>query len=580
MINKLGEIRPGQLITTFGPGAILDSVKDSVVILDTNYWKNTGRRITDARLASYLGVDYFLSPRTSFKEDLPVVSFPNYHICSSKKCNRLFDIRDDFELEKYLKFGPTCPDCGKPAYPARFIVSCKDGHLDDFPWKWWVHHGETNCTGKMKLISTGNTSSLGDLKVICECGDSRSMTGATEIKNFSGFMCTGRYPHRPGKKEYNKCKKGVVPLQRGASNVYFPVLRSAISIPPWINPLYSLIDEHYKSIKDLREYLGEDADEKVYDKHFKPKYSFQEFKDALKRRDDKIKEYVEIKEMEYSAITHFEDFDYKREDYFKAEEEVLPSYLEKYFSRIIKVHRLREVLVLLGFMRNDSPEPEVDEPVGITKLSVNPNDRWLPAVNINGEGIFIEFNKESINKWSDDPYIHKLSKKYTEHYDKYIEEKGWKNAKSKNIVYVLLHTFAHVLIKELSMKCGYSSAAIKERIYFSENMCGVLLYTGSSDKEGSLGGLVEMGRICNFTEILLNALKNSITCTTDPRCMTLEPEKQRINGAACHSCTMISETSCESGNRLLDRCTLLTLSGRQVNGYFDELVRTECGIEI
>lgn len=580
MINKLGEVRPAQLITTFGPGAIVDSVKDSVTVLDINYWKNVGKKIVDIRLASYLGVEYFYEPRASFKEDIPVISFPDYHVCSSKKCSHLFNLQDNFDLDKYLKYGPTCPKCNKSAYPARFIISCRKGHMDDFPWRWWAHEGDTNCKKDMQLIAKGRTSSLADLEVKCSCGAKKSMKGATSRSEFKNYKCTGRHPHRPGLKNID-CKSEVIPLQRGASNVYFPVIRSAISIPPWINPIDNLLDDHYKMIRELREFLGEEADEKVYDKYFKEKYSLDEYKEALRRRDEKIQEYIEIKEMEYAAITNFEDYEYRNVGkYFKASEEELPPYLEKYFKRLIKVQRLREVMVLLGFIRNEFPEPEIDTHEGMVELSKNQNDKWLPAVTIHGEGIFIEFNKDEIKKWKNDNEIEDLSNKYKKYYDEYIKEKGWENAKSRDIEYVLIHTFAHIMIKELSLKCGYSSTSIKERIYHSDNMCGVLLYTGSSDKEGSLGGLVEMGKISNFSSILLSALKEAIICTTDPKCMEMTPKKDQLHGASCHSCTMISETSCETGNRLLDRSTLLSLSESNIKGYFDELVKEKCGIEI
>ena len=99
--NKLGELRPNQIITTFGPGSIVDAVKDSVTVLDTNYWKEKGTKIIDGRLASYLGVDCFYMPRTSYGGDIPVVSFPYVHVCS--KCGRLFDVRDNFDLDLYLR---------------------------------------------------------------------------------------------------------------------------------------------------------------------------------------------------------------------------------------------------------------------------------------------------------------------------------------------------------------------------------------------------------------------------------------------------------------------------------------------
>lgn len=129
--NLLGDLRPNQIITTFGPGSIVDAVKDSVTVLDTNYWKEKGKKIIDGRLASYLGVDCFYMPRTSANwGDVPVVAFPYTHICS--KCGRIFDIRDGFDLQKYLSLGARCPDCGWSAYPSRFITICENGHMDDF----------------------------------------------------------------------------------------------------------------------------------------------------------------------------------------------------------------------------------------------------------------------------------------------------------------------------------------------------------------------------------------------------------------------------------------------------------------
>lgn len=178
--NKLGEIRSNQLITTFGPGSIVDAVKDSVTVLDLNYWKEKGKKIIDGRLASYLGVDCFYMPRTSYSGDIPVVSFPYMHVCSNVKCGRIFDLRENFDLDRYLKFGVTCPECHRQAYPSRFITICENGHMDDFPWSWWVHGGNTTCKGMMRMYSTGNTSTLADMWVECSCGARRSMSGATQ----------------------------------------------------------------------------------------------------------------------------------------------------------------------------------------------------------------------------------------------------------------------------------------------------------------------------------------------------------------------------------------------------------------
>lgn len=571
----IGEIRPGQLITTFGPGSIVDARNDSVMVLDLKYWENVGQIIHDARLASFLKVNYFLTPSASKKRDLPIISFPEYHVCSSVNCNYLFNIYDEFNLNEYLKKGPRCPRCSFKAYPARFVVSCDKGnHLDDFPWRWWVHKGYTDCDRPLLLKSHGKTSSLAQLVVECECGAKRSMSGATEPGEFKDYNCTGRHPFRFSYKK-GGCDSKVIPLQRGASNVYFSALRSAISIPPWNDPIIDLIEEHYTRIQDYKRDFGELGVQKVYEQYFQDKYSKEEFQEALEKRETQIDTYSDIKKMEYEAITHYsKNSGNSVEKYFKAEDESVSDDLKPYIGRIIRIQRLREVLVLLGFMRNDSPEPEVDEPKGIVWLDCGSEDRWLPAVEIHGEGIFIELNKEQVKTWlKENKNIGVLSQKYKDMYNNWVEKKGWSNHSLRDAAYVMMHTLAHLLITELSLQCGYSSTAIKERIYYDGDMMGILIYTGSTDKEGSLGGLVEMGNIDRFRDVLYKALENAVFCTNDPACSTLEPqEDNHLNGSACHSCSMISETSCETGNRLLDRSLVVTLSEKNIKGYFDGLL--------
>lgn len=577
--NKLGDLRPNQIIMTFGPGSIVDAVKDSVTVLDINYWKEKGKKIIDGRLASYLNVDCFYMPRTSTSGgDVPVVSFPSYHVCSNVKCGKLFDARKNFELGKYLKYGVTCPDCNRQAYPSRFITICENGHMDDFPWKWWVHKGNTDCNGSLRMYSTGNTSTLADMWVECTCGARRSMSGATQKENFQGLVCSGHHPFRPNHKN-EQCDKPVIPSQRGASNVYFSVTRSAISIPPWINPLYNLIDEHLRNVEMMKEFMGDEGVTKIYEKYFSA-YSRQEFDDALTRRMNNITEFKEIKQMEYEAITHHNDPAYaSNKVHFKAEEDPIPDYLKPYFNRIIRVTRLREVKVLLGFTRVDAPDPDADEQANIVYLNKGRTERWLPAAETHGEGIFIEFNDSSIKKWLAKADISKLSEKYAECYVEFCKNKGWTISVVRDAKYVLMHTFAHLLIKQMSMSSGYSSSAIRERIYFGDTMSGILLYTGSSDKEGSLGGLVELGNIDKLNELMRDAFQEALLCTNDPECMNNTPAGNNSNGAACHSCCMIAETACENGNRMLDRGLVVPISGREGQAYFKPLVEDLCQLE-
>jgi len=294
-----------------------------------------------------------------------------------------------------------------------------------------------------------------------------------------------------------------------------------------------------------------------------------------------ITEFKEIKQMEYDAITHHNDPAYaSNKKHFKAEEDSLPAYLKPYFSRVIRITRLREVKVLLGFTRVDAPDPDADVQANVVYLNKGKSEKWLPAAEVNGEGVFIEFNKETLEKWLAIPSVKALSRRYEECYEEFCNAKGWTLNVKRNATYVLMHTFAHLLIKQMSMTSGYSSSAIRERIYFSEKMTGILLYTGSADKEGSLGGLVELGNIGKLVPLMKGAFQEALLCTNDPECMSNAPAGNNLNGAACHSCCMISETACENGNRMLDRGLVVPIACRERESYFRELVCELCQLEM
>lgn len=262
---------PKDLLEKCNFGAIMDAVHDSLTVLDIEYWNanNIGQEIRDSRLASFMNVRHFYMPSTKGKENIPVASFPYTHVCTNDRCKRLFDIREELKNTNYLENykqhqgSASCPDCHYSAYPARFISICEDGHMDDFPWRWWCHNGKTDCKEKLRLKSFGTTSSLAELEVECDCGAKRRMSGSMQKENFDGCNCTGNHPQRPNAIK-KICKKKIVPSQRGASNVYFPVTRTAISIPPWTNPINDLMAEHRRDI-DLRKQFPNCTDAEIND---------------------------------------------------------------------------------------------------------------------------------------------------------------------------------------------------------------------------------------------------------------------------------------------------------------------------
>lgn len=597
---EIGELSQNQVITTFGPGAIIDAKLDSVVALDINYWssgeREPGRRIYFNKLASYLGVKYFLEPKQG-KNSIPVTIFPDWHICS--KCNLLFQLSqtNSSNREIYDAKGPTCPDCGeKSTYPSRFIVMCDDGHMDEFPYREYVHEGPTNCKGKLRIVSGNFTSSLNSLQIKCEsCTAARRRMGnALNRDTFKDWKCSGRHVHKPGTR-YENCEREVIPSLRGATNVYFSITRSALEIPPWSDPRFQLVEEKVVEIKQIIEYeqkmceaTGEEFDSDkmlkrallmTYKEVVAEDFSFEEYKKIYDKVVEGVTQFSEIKESEYKSLLNHQTLNKNFRSTFLASDEVIPSYFQKYFTRIVRIEKVREVTALKGFSRGAYPDPENDNFGSVVNLSGR-DVGWLPAIRTNGEGIFLELNREEIKRWLSSFDSERYSTIFDNEYRTFTEKKGWEYKSRKDVVYVLLHTLSHLLIRELALKCGYSTTELKERIYYSENMCGVLIYTGSGDTEGTLGGLEEMGKIENFKVILLDALKNALVCSGDPSCLTSNPGNGELNGAACHACSMIPETACETGNRLLDRRFVVPTDSKNISGYFEELVSTLCGISI
>jgi hypothetical protein len=387
----------------------------------------------------------------------------------------------------------------------------------------------------------------------------------------------------------------VIPSLRGATNVYFSIVRSALEIPPWSDKLFQIVEEKkididsiVKSRKEEAEIFKEEFDYKEtlrramvveYNKVDNDLLTFERFKEIYEKISEGTSDYTEIKKSEYNSILNHANLPKTHQSSFLASEECLPDYLKKYFERLIRIEKVREITVLKGFARGSYPDPENDSFGSIVSLAGDETG-WLPGIRTSGEGIFIELNRDAVDNWLDSFKSEELSDRYNDEYRRYVESRGWEYRNDRDITYVLLHTLSHVLIRELSLKSGYSTTELKERIYYGEGMCGIFIYTGSGDTEGTLGGLEEMGKSSNFQEVLLEALKRALVCSGDPSCLTTYPGNSNLNGAACHACSMIPETACENGNRLLDRRTIVPTEVKQAKGFFDELVRDVCGITL
>ena len=185
-------------------------------------------------------------------------------------------------------------------------------------------------------------------------------------------------------------------------------------------------------------------------------------------------------------------------------------------------------------------------------------DRWVPAYIVYGEGIFIEFNENCLREWlnTHSTKIYRRVQPLVERFERIQEER---HLRERQITprFMLLHTFAHLLMNRLTFECGYSSAALRERLYVSENpdapMAGVLIYTAAGDSEGTMGGLVRMGKPGLFEPVVRSSLLAASWCSADPVCMEVGERggqgPDSCNLAACHSCALVPETACEEFNR-------------------------------
>lgn len=578
-----GELRLSQVITQSGPGSLVDLPTLSMIMAGVDDWQlaNT-TRVDEPRLARFLKVDGFKEPPFYRKSDrsggVPARLFPRFLVCP--RCNRLalhsaFEFRPD--RAEHICKSPTCGGGGKAiAYPARFMVACPKGHLADFPWHHYVHKGGGDCLEELALTDTGRTGSISDLFVKCPTDNlSRNIGQAFGLAGRKHLPpCDGQRPWL-GDRDPKTCGESLRVLLRGASNAYFPAVTSAISIPPWTDPIQTALGpyvELLELVQDRQTFTQWMALNNVPE--LKQVFTDDQLWGALlARREGSQDAPQDLKEEEWRAFQAADTLAIDRRAQFQARKLPTPSGTPL-ISRVVALDRLREVRVLRGFSRIDSV-PDVGEMnevealvVGLAPLRRTPA-KWLPAVDFRGEGFFLEIDTKRLSHWDSSRASQVATERLAE------SERAWWSARNvaatpaeRTLRYVLLHTLSHLLIRQLALDCGYSSTSLRERIYSSlgsEGMAGILVYTATPDSDGSLGGLVDMARPEFLGPVLTRALAEAALCANDPLCAdrALLPIAPQLNGAACHSCLLLSETACEAGNHYLDRGVLVPTVARR-----------------
>lgn len=635
------DIRLGQLIAPFGPGSIYtDKNGVPTVICGLDYWykkrddngqlKETPDAVNksiifEPRLADLLKVSHFRQPPENlYDSNNPELSglkvqghrFPCWYVNNSSGELRRFNLETK-RLEKATKGAWR---------PVRFIAVCSSGHMTDFPWKAWSGCACNNEAGLVLNDSGG--PDLGSIIVTCkQCKKSKSLAGATVLNrdettkqiistglSSAGISCHGERPWLGNQGTLNSCNDPLAAVLINQSNIYFARTISSIFLPD--------VSADSDMVKIQEALLDGDQTYLVSVKFFYTTEDLESFFFQIKRKlrsyysnddmptDERITQAYESlgKGISISASANIpslpdsKNLAFRREEFNILRNEVMdgisnelriistivPTALQAFFTKVNLVERLRETRVIYGFDRLErSGNPLEGMPdSAIQQLFLNTPDQemtWLPAVKNYGEGIYIELSEGAIADWLEKNSTW-LQNRYKTDFVHRMSIEPLLIPPSANIDwqwaarYQLVHTLSHILINQLVFECGYSSAALKERLFISSDvqapMSGMLIYTASGDSEGSLGGLVRLGRPELFESMVRKALSRASWCSADPVCSeNLGGAGSRlVNMAACHACTLLPETACETINNGLDRAAVVGVPENQSVGYLSELL--------
>ena len=581
------KLRRNQLFGPYGVGSIMPCPGGESLMISGLDAFPTGsmKQVRDPRLAAHIGVRKLLEPPE--KDTVPASRFPRWLYCPT--CKTMFECQPNQPNSGKCK-NQACKDFGKRnLIPERFIVVCPEGHVDDLPIIEWVHRGPVDDKSAhiIKRITKGGTANLGDIEYECvTCGVSRSLAGITKRGELAevGYRCKGSRPWL-WKKDPCGCSedpKKLMVVQRGGTNVWYPDVFSSIFIPDGRDQrIVQYVEDHFEELAqaEQKEMLNVFAKMLADTAHLDLGGILSVYRDMKAGGDGSLTTDGDFKQEEFFTLSSGTN-QYK--GVFEADILLSDSYQSVAIRKIVEsvslVTTLKETRALVGFSRLS---PDHNEGLSFSKrrsqLSLKKLD-WALGIQSIGEGIFIKFKKEFLESWACLPTVVNRFSIMQKHHDEHCIRND-KNREVLNPLYVLIHTLSHVLMLSLSKECGYSTASIRERIYCDkllsdndrhEEMLGVLIYTASSDSEGSLGGLVRVGHPGRFEEIFDAAVDSARWCSSDPVCIESKGQgPESCNLAACYSCALVPETSCENGNKLLDRALLIgTVSDKEI-GIFN-----------
>lgn len=590
-----GQVRQSQVITTYGPGALIDLPRYSAIVGGLDTWPQPAdlAEITEPRLTHKLermtsvpAPRLFAPPPDSndpreATRGIGAYRFPEWFVVQEAAAS------EDRERSRRLVHRKALDDKWRyerlPVVATRFVRACPKGHVDDIDWRAFAHRTDDGCRRQLWLDERGTSGDLADLVVRCECGKSHGLDDAALIEMRSLGTCQGRRPWL-GQNSNEGCNQPARLLIRTASNAYFPQVVSVLSLPE----RGTAVEEAVREVWELLQVVDSPESLAVVRRFPQVAAKLAVFSDAeVLEAARQIKEGKDgerpVKQVELEALLAapegFGD-DVPVDPDFHARR--LPDQAWRRSGRtggveaVVQVHRLREILALVGFTRFEAETPDINGEfeTDVERAQIAAEPTWFPAVENRGEGIFLQLRGDAVGRWLARPAVQERLDGLVRGHELWVEGR-----KSKRLFpggpYLLLHTLAHLLIQSLAMRCGYPASSLRERIYTdaaSEHF-GILLYTGSPDAEGTLGGLVQEAR--HLEDHLLLALRMGALCSNDPICAQHEPdsrmERRFLHGAACHGCTLVAETSCEMRNDYLDRALVVPVLGVPGAAFFEQV---------
>lgn len=578
-------IRPSQFILSYGVGSIIESQRGPRLIpifekwdLSQTIFSGSGSviarfRINDPNARAQLNGGEIFEIPTNPEFDLPTTKplfrtlrFPRWALC----------VRHRILYKIGLHGISNCPECRGRSVDAqeeaiRFVRACPNGHLDDVDWFVTVHGGQP-CNGNTFDWVEETGSDLKNVRIRC-----KSCPAEVSLQDiyYRTSKCSGNFPEG---KDPEDCDEKASVVLRSATSLRIPEVITSITIPPALRihrvlsqkgigegllNLASISDDpkgnllvNLRLISRNNPITIDPATITEIERTDSTEIELA-IKDLLVQKP-RNKTGEEVKEEEFTAIREAAENGYpphpSEGPMFEVDKNAVIklNHSSGLCFRITPVKRLQVIMVQKGYRRPvRGPTFSDGTPIRLIETYYPKDDeKWYPGVRLLGEGIFLDL-------YEDNPALNDDRAKLW--FDRYNQFSGESEAYFFHPLFVWWHTLSHRIIRGLSLDSGYSSAAIRERIYFKPKMKnrralgGILLYTSQSGSDGSLGGLIALCNNNEFDRILKVAERNINACSNDPLC---SEHLANNNGAACYACLLTSETSCEFHNTFLDRMLL------------------------